>query len=87
MSTKHLSYSVVYCHCLLLCLMLNSNNGLAQITDSNATIYAPVNENLFVNTKWKYTYTTHAESNTIIHKADEEYKYFIFFRMRKIKCL
>ncbi len=80
MSTKHLSYSVVYCHCLLLCLMLNSNNGLAQITDSNATIYAPVNENLFVNTKWKYTYTTHAESNTIIHKADEEYKYFIFFR-------
>lgn len=52
----------------------------AQITDSAATIYPPINENLFVNTKWKYTYTTHAESNTIIHKADDSYAYFLFFR-------
>ncbi len=43
-------------------------------------IYPPINENLFVNTKWKYTYTTHAESNTVIHKADEDYEYFVFFK-------
>lgn len=52
----------------------------AQITDSTAAIYPAINENLFVNTKWKYTYTTHAESNTIIHKADDTYEYFLFFR-------
>lgn len=55
-------------------------NLKAQITDSTAAIYPAINENLFVNTKWKYTYTTHAESNTVIHKADETYDYFIFFR-------
>ena len=42
--------------------------------------YPAINENLFVNTKWQYTYTTHAESNTIIHKAEEDYEYFIFFK-------
>lgn len=52
----------------------------AQITDSTAPIYPAINENLFVNTKWKYTYTTHAESNTVIHKADEMYLYYLFFR-------
>ena len=52
----------------------------AQVSDSLASVYTPVNENLFVNTKWKYTYTTHTQSNTIIHKASDEYKYFIFFR-------
>lgn len=70
---------IVFCSLwtiLLLCgLQLN-----AQITDSTATIYPAINENLFVNTKWKYTYTTHAESNTIIHKADDTYDYFVFFR-------
>ena len=52
----------------------------AQISDSNATVFEAINENLFVNTKWRYTYTTHAQSNTIIHKADEDYRYFVFFR-------
>jgi hypothetical protein len=65
---------------LWICMLLSSAFSYAQITDSTATVYAPINENLFVNTKWKYTYTTHAESNTVIHKADEEYAYFLFFR-------
>jgi len=49
-------------------------------TDTSSTDYPPINENLFVNTKWKYTYTTHAESNMIIHKADEEYDYYLYFK-------
>lgn len=52
----------------------------AQISDSLAPQYAGINEDLFINTKWKYTYTTHAESNTVIHQADEDYAYFIFFK-------
>lgn len=42
--------------------------------------YPPINENLFLNTRWKYTYTTHAETNTIIHKADKFYEHFIFYK-------
>lgn len=61
-------------------LLLISLRTTAQISDSLAPIYPKINENLFINTKWKYTYTTHAESNTIIHKADEDYAYFVFFR-------
>jgi len=72
---KQIIFCCLWTNLFLLCLNLN-----AQITDSTAIIYPAINENLFVNTKWKYTYTTHAESNTIIHKADDTYDYFIFFR-------
>ncbi|MCC6725359.1 MAG: hypothetical protein IT258_12705 [Saprospiraceae bacterium] len=44
-----------------------------------AVFNAP-DERLFVESKWRYTYTLHAESNTIIHKADEHYKFFLYFR-------
>lgn len=37
-------------------------------------------ERLFVESKWKYTFTLQAESNTIIHKADNTYKFFLYFR-------
>ena len=33
-----------------------------------------------METKWKYTYAIHLESNTIIHKAEDFYDYFIYFR-------
>lgn len=61
-------------------LYLSSSLLVAQSTLVDSSAYAAINENLFVNTKWKYTYTTHAESNTIIHKADEDYKYYLFFK-------
>ncbi|MCP4438451.1 MAG: hypothetical protein GY810_05860 [Aureispira sp.] len=53
---------------------------LAQNLPVDSLGYAAINENLFVNTKWQYTYTTHAESNTIIHKADKDYEYYLFFK-------
>lgn len=37
-------------------------------------------ERLLIESKWQYTYTLHAESNTIIHKAEENYDYFLYFR-------
>lgn len=37
-------------------------------------------ERLIIETKWQYTYTLHAESNTIIHKAEDKYEYFLYFR-------
>lgn len=65
---------------LWVALLLMSLHTTAQVSDSLAPVYLRINEHLFINTKWKYTYTTHAESNTIIHKADEDYNYFVFFR-------
>lgn len=70
----------ILCYCCLGYFLVVPQWGQAQISDSTARVYAAINENLFVNTKWKYTYTTHAESNTVIHKADEQYDHFIFFR-------
>lgn len=43
-------------------------------TTSNPT------ERLFIESKWQYTYTLHAESNTIIHKAEGNYDYYLYFR-------
>lgn len=47
--------------------------------ETGVVFHAP-DERLFVESKWKYTYTLHAESNTIIHKADKAYEFFLYFR-------
>ena len=39
-----------------------------------------IDERKLVETKWKYTYALHLESNTIIHRAEDTYDYFLFFR-------
>jgi len=39
-----------------------------------------IEERKLVETKWKYTYALHLESNTIIHQAEEAYEYFLYFR-------
>ncbi len=46
----------------------------------NSGVWNPPDERLFIESKWRYTYTLHAESNTIIHKADENYDFFLYFR-------
>ena len=53
----------------------------AQVSPSGwGTNYPAVPERFIAATKWKYTYTLHVESNTIIHQAEEDYRYFIHFR-------
>ena len=44
------------------------------------THYPAVDERKIIETKWKYTYAIHLESNTTIHKAEKFYDYFLYFR-------
>jgi len=44
------------------------------------THYPAVDERKIIETKWKYTYAIHLESNTTIHKAERFYDYFLHFR-------
>ena len=39
-----------------------------------------IDERKIVETKWRYTYAIHLESNTIIHQAGENYDFFIYWR-------
>lgn len=40
-------------------------------------------ERKFVETKWKYNYTLQKETNTILHRAEKEYNYFLYFKYDK----
>lgn len=42
--------------------------------------YESIDDNYLVETKWRYTYTTHAETNTVIHRADKNYDYLLHFK-------
>lgn len=42
--------------------------------------YFIVDETKLIETKWRYTYALHVESNTIIHQAQDEYNFFLYFR-------
>ena len=45
-----------------------------------AGMYGPVKEQQLIETKWKYTFTLHTESNTVIHKAENYYDFFLYLR-------
>ncbi len=62
-------------------LLLISFSSQAQ-TDSIGwgTNYPAVDERLIIETKWRYTYAIHLESNTIIHQAEDYYDYYLHFR-------
>ena len=63
--------------------VLTMIGGTLQAQESSSgwgTNYPAVPERFIAATKWKYTYTLHVESNTIIHQADDSYRYFIHFR-------
>lgn len=38
------------------------------------------NPHLLDNTQWKYTYTTNSSENSVIHLADSNYHFFLYFR-------
>jgi len=48
--------------------------------DTTYAAFHKVDERQIVETKWRYTYAMHLESNTIIHQADENYDYFLYFK-------
>lgn len=68
----------------LLCLVFLSNgifctSLLFSQTDDSSSWGNP-DERLFIESKWRYAYTLHVESNTIIHKADDKYGFYLYFR-------
>lgn len=50
------------------------------ITVSAQTGYPAIQENLLIESKWLYTYTSHAPTNSVIHKADESYEYYLYLK-------
>lgn len=37
-------------------------------------------KNLLIETQWRYAYTMHVSSNTIVHQADEAYLHYVLFK-------
>ena len=66
---RHLLLSVLW-------LVAVATGGSAQTVSR----YGPVDENLLAETKWRYAYALHVESNTVIHRADEAYDFFLWLR-------
>lgn len=67
---------------LLLGIFLSMNIiGVAQVDSSGwGTRYPAADERGIIETKWRYTYAIHMESNTIIHQAENYYDYYLHFR-------
>ena len=62
-------------------ISLFSQTLFAQIESAGwGTHYPAVDERKIVETKWRYTYAIHLESNTIIHRAEDFYDYYLYFR-------
>ena len=57
-----------------------SLQGQVEADSSILGNYPDVDERKIVETKWRYTYALHLESNTIFHKAEKEYGYFLHFK-------
>ncbi len=60
----------------LIALSVTINMGAQK---GGASFFDP-EERLLIETKWRYTYTLHTESNTIIHKSENNYDYYLYFR-------
>lgn len=61
-------------------MLLLASISLAQQSTGWGTHYKAIDENLLVESKWRYTYAMHLESNTIIHQAEDFYEYFLHFK-------
>jgi hypothetical protein len=66
--------------CLLLALALAAAAGFPLQAQTAENQPAMPDERLFFESKWRYSYTLHAASNTVIHRADEDYDYYLYFR-------
>lgn len=65
---------------ILILLIGSSEHLLGQTPYKKGDSFFQIDERKIVETKWKYTYALHLESNTIIHRAENAYEYFLFFR-------
>ncbi len=66
---------------LVFAFVLGGNIVTAQIDSLGwGTRYPAADEREIIETKWRYTYAIHLESNTIIHQAENYYDYYLHFR-------
>jgi len=69
---------------LLLLLIGVSGTNICAQQNSNprktSRSFGEVDERRLLESKWKYTYAIHLESNTTIHKAENFYEYYLYFR-------
>ena len=63
---------------LFFCYIITATNLIAQ--DTLKSKYPAVNESILLGSKWRYTYMTHAESNTVLHRAENGYEYFLHLK-------
>lgn len=71
----------LYRHILILGFLLSAVSLMGQRDSARwGTRYPAVNERSIIETKWRYTYAIHLESNTIIHQAEDYYDYYLHFR-------
>ena len=56
---------------------VNAQQGSGSKTSRS---FGEVEERRLLESKWKYTYAIHLESNTTIHKAENFYEYYLYFR-------
>lgn len=48
--------------------------------NTNAQSFFSYDANALRETKWRYSYMTHAESNSVLHKAEKAYQFYLYFR-------
>ncbi len=65
---------------IILSYLILGSFRLSAQSDSTSRGYPPIDENLIIESKWLYTYTAHSPSNSIIHKADESYEYYLYLK-------
>ncbi|MFT4665788.1 MAG: hypothetical protein ACI8YQ_002750 [Polaribacter sp.] len=67
---------------IILFILLFICGDLSAQTDSPdaGVAYSSEIERAIAETKWRYTYALHLESNTIIHQAEDFYDYYLHFR-------
>ena len=71
----------IWIYAFLLFNTFVSGDGYAQLDSLGwGTNYPAVPERMIAETKWRYTYAIHLESNTIIHQAEDFYDYYLHFR-------
>jgi hypothetical protein len=62
-------------------VLIVGSQAIAQTGSAGwGTRYPAVEERAIVETKWRYTYAIHLESNTIIHQAENFYDYYLHFK-------
>jgi hypothetical protein len=49
--------------------------------DANGFLFRNIDESQFYETQWRYTYTLHLESKTIVHNGNDNFEAYYYFRL------